>query len=190
MLLSVLIPTIPERTGMFKRLVAFLQFQLKWLGQESRCEILQSAGEESIGAKRNELIQRAHGEYCVFIDDDDWVSSRYMWHVLDALSQKDKPDCVGVFGPVFFGEVYYGMMYNSLQYHDWNFDGKGKWFRPPTRWNPMKTALARQVQYRDISSSEDYHWTLEMRDRKLIKTEAQATEPLYYYYGRPPFRPL
>jgi len=40
----------------------------------------------TIGAKRNQLLHRAKGDYVAFVDDDDLVSSDYVNKVLSAVS--------------------------------------------------------------------------------------------------------
>ena len=41
----------------------------------------------TLGAKRNEMIGLAKGEYVVFIDDDDLVSEDYVESILEAIKE-------------------------------------------------------------------------------------------------------
>jgi glycosyltransferase involved in cell wall biosynthesis len=52
--------------------------------------------QKKISDKRNELLDRAKGDYVVFIDDDDLVPSYYIYELLKAIEAK--PDCVGFDG--------------------------------------------------------------------------------------------
>ena len=76
MKLSILILTIPNRKRMFDKLISELNNQFtdeKFIPFEDYEILIQSDTDKTIGEKRNELLQRARGEYIAFIDDDDMI---------------------------------------------------------------------------------------------------------------------
>ena len=73
MKLSILILTIPNRKRMFDKLISELNNQFtdeKFIPFEDYEILIQSDTDKTIGEKRNELLQRARGEYIAFIDED------------------------------------------------------------------------------------------------------------------------
>ena len=88
--LSILIPTVVGREHLLERLRSVLNPQLtedvEVIEQKDNKEI-------SIGKKRQELLEKATGEYVVFIDDDDMISEDYVKSIIKAL--ESEPDCVG-----------------------------------------------------------------------------------------------
>ena len=69
--LSILTVTLKQRMPVFENLARVLKTQAN-----SSVEMLAvcDSGEKTIGAKRNELLEAAKGDYVVFVDDDDMVS--------------------------------------------------------------------------------------------------------------------
>src|SRR6478736_2156247 len=89
--LSILIPTVVGREEKLQRLMDVLDPQFDELVKEAintgemPVEIIidKDNKEVSIGAKRQRLLERAMGEYVVFIDDDDLVSETYIQDILN-----------------------------------------------------------------------------------------------------------
>ena len=54
----------------------------------------------TIGAKRNWLLDRARGQFVVFIDDDDDVNDRYVSLICRTLKEHPCIDCVGIKGTI------------------------------------------------------------------------------------------
>lgn len=80
MILSILVCTTHDRKDMFDKLHEELNRQRWASGMDSEVEILYECDnkEISVGAKRQLLIERATGEFVVFIDSDDWVSTNFI----------------------------------------------------------------------------------------------------------------
>lgn len=92
MKLSILICHLDQRKHLVVRLLSVLNPQLT-----PEVEILtDSTPGISIGAKRNQLLARATGQYVVFIDDDDLVSTNYVSLILQAI--QNNPDVVDMEG--------------------------------------------------------------------------------------------
>lgn len=89
-LLSILIPTLPERRGKFEDLCKNLKDQCIKSGVQDYVEILSDDAERgtvSIGEKRNRLKNKATGRYIVGIDDDDTPSMHYIHLIIDAIQE-------------------------------------------------------------------------------------------------------
>lgn len=86
-LLSILIPTVPERAAQLAGLLAIL-------GDDPRVEILSFSDNRrrTIGEKRDGLLRLARGEYVAFVDDDDSIAPDYFAEILPACAQG--PDVV------------------------------------------------------------------------------------------------
>ena len=92
LVLSVLMPTIPERYEMFSRLRLAVELQIKKtykihpvLGM---VEIISDQskkykdGGPSIGQKRQALLEKAKGDYVCFLDDDESIAPNYVEELL------------------------------------------------------------------------------------------------------------
>lgn len=186
-LLSLLIPTLACRTALLARLMDCLTGQLT-----SDVEVLTQPddGDETIGAKRNRLLDRAAGDYVGFIDDDDLVSERYVASLLHAL--RDRPDCVGFkvarfeqmlrSGPTERIGTYYHTLTNArcgdhpLPGDKWRHD---RW---PGHLQPVRRDLALSVRFPDWSFGEDRDY--QHRLRPLLTSEVFVDDELYLYFLR------
>jgi glycosyltransferase involved in cell wall biosynthesis len=177
-ILSILIPTMHKRSGLLKRLMNNLQPQLT-----DEVEVLTHAddGRITTGRKRNDLIQRATGEYVVFIDDDDMVADTYIADILQAA--KKQPDCITFRGWMTTDNKSKTEFRISITYpycDAWK-DGKLMYFRYPNHITPIKRSVALQVPFPNVSMGEDYAWATEIHKRKLLKTEIHIQKELYFY---------
>ena len=78
MKLSILICTMPSRSEMLKKLTQQLMLLLVKY-DESKWEVLIQPDENiNVGCKRNILLQKASGDFVVFIDDDDEIHDNYI----------------------------------------------------------------------------------------------------------------
>ena len=76
MKLSLLICSLVNRVDFRNELLASIDRQKKDGDFEVLMEI--DRGEESIGHKRNKLLERSQGDYVAFIDDDDIIAKTYI----------------------------------------------------------------------------------------------------------------
>jgi glycosyltransferase involved in cell wall biosynthesis len=138
-------------------------------------------GEVTTGNKRNRLIQRASGEYIVFVDDDDEVSTDYVKEILQAAITK--PDAI-----VFSG----WMTTNGTDRRDFHLsihypytaitrNGKIEYLRYPNHITPIKREIALQVPFPNRTIGEDYEWATAIHDQGLIKNEIKIHKYLYHY---------
>jgi hypothetical protein len=93
MRLSILICSLQLRAALLARLRAILEPQ-----QVAGVEMLIAVdnGEQTVGHKRQALLQQAKGAYVCFIDDDDLVSANYVAGLLEAV--QSSPDVVAIEG--------------------------------------------------------------------------------------------
>lgn len=180
MILSILIPTIKGREKQFNALEEFLQWQINQASVWNEVEIksLCDNKEMSIGAKRNELLKMASGDYCIMIDDDDTVDFRFIELVLLALEKK--PDCIGYKELCIYEGKRIESSIFSKKYKDWqeNFDGFNH-VRTPFYKAPIKTELCRNVGFKDLRYAEDHDFA--KRIYPLLKTEEYIDEFMYIY---------
>lgn len=172
MILSILICTIPKRKYLLDLLVKELKSQIV-----KDVEIISDNGNGTIGAKRQRLLEKAQGEYVVFVDDDDWISKDYVSSILFAL--ESQPDVVGFMGWITT---------NGRQKTNFKISkdcGYHKTVRGYERFNnhlsPVKRTIALQIGYKDISWQEDYDYAVRLVNSGLIKTERFISKALYFY---------
>ena len=84
--LSILICSVEteQRQVYLKKLISELHKQISKNYAEEIVEIIVDSDnmEKSVGQKRNDLIQKAQGEYVCFIDDDDFIAENYLSTIL------------------------------------------------------------------------------------------------------------
>lgn len=180
--LSILIPTIPERSWQFGILLNSIERQIKELNTNEVEVIYNDApkGEISIGLKRDNLYKLAEGVYSVQIDDDDLVSVEYIKTVLAAIS--DGKDCIGyIENCVINGEHKKSLL--SLSCKEWKeFKTPIECFtyhRTPFFKTPIKTELCVQTGVKDLRFGEDHDFA--KRIYPLLKTETFINKEMYFY---------
>lgn len=180
MILSILIPTLQNRSGYLNQLMAVLRPQLN-----KNVEVIFDNSERpSTGNKRNALIQASKGKYVVFVDDDDLVSEDYVEQILKA-AELDK-DCI----------VFKGWMTTNGRnkcgfelsihhpYEAINRNGKTYYLRYPNHITPIKREIAKTVLFENRTIGEDFAWATELNEKKLLKSEAKIDKELYFYLYR------
>jgi glycosyltransferase involved in cell wall biosynthesis len=177
-ILSILIPTMPKRSGLLKRLLASLAPQ-----RTNEVEILTYSddGRITTGRKRNDLIQKAQGQYVVFVDDDDMVSDTYIADILKAATKN--PDCITFRGWMTTdnrSKTEFRLSINYPYTAVWE-NGNEVYLRYPNHITPIKRSIALQVPFPNVTMGEDYAWATEIHKRKLLTTEVHINKPLYFY---------
>lgn len=184
MILSILIPTVPQRANLFLELTSEINKQLNNCNLFNLVEIISDnapVGTKTTGQKRNDLINAAKGEYVWFIDDDDMIMPNAIQNVLTALEQK--PDALAINGIMTTNGNDKKEWYISkdLEYTaDWS-KGYEIYLRPTNHITPTKRDIARLIKFEDKSNFEDYAYCMELKRLGLIKTEVEIKEPVYHY---------
>lgn len=180
MILSILIPTLPERAHLLQRVKQLI-------GEYPEVEILTDdrGRQVSTGEKRNALIDRARGEYVSQVDDDDFPQPDYVNHILTNI-KLHQPDCVTFTG---------WMTTDGLSRVDWVIklgeryearqdpDGVTRYYRYPNHLCAIKKRIAQSVRFEHIHQGEDFKWATEIMKRGLIKTSAHVDSPPLYHYA-------
>jgi glycosyltransferase involved in cell wall biosynthesis len=172
---------LPQRANLYNALIVELNKQIAAVNAQDKIEIITETdnGENSVGKKRNNIIERAQGEYVCFIDDDDMITDIYVSKTLKAL--ETKPDVVELVG--------FLPKYNLPFIHNLNCGGHfkkdGIQFRTPNHLNTIKTSIAKQIRYAEISHGEDQDYSHRLWTSGLMKTESLIGEKMYIYQFNP-----
>ena len=172
--LSILICTMPKRKKMLDRLILRLKPQLS-----SDVEILvhSDEGELNIGAKRNELLNKATGKYVAFVDDDDLVSDDYVELILKAA--KNGTDSIGIEGTMTTNGKNPRTFKHSIRYNKWE-TVNSVFLRHPNHINPILRSIAMMTMFNaKLSFGEDKDFS--DRVKPLLRAEAYIHKPIYEY---------
>lgn len=148
--LSILVATMPKREWKFNRILSKLDSQVPMNG----CvEVLfDHSMDYNIGVKRNLLLDRALGDYIVFVDDDDMVSDDYTRKILQAM--EGNPDCIGISGTITTNGKNERQWHISKEYGSW-YEKNKVYYRTPNHISPVKREIAIKVRFPEISFGED-----------------------------------
>ncbi len=174
--LSILIPTIPERSKALQKLLKKLQSQLR---DRSDVEILCLLDNRSleIAEKRNALLDLARATHVAFLDDDDDVSDDYVSQILGAIHQAPLVDVI-TFHQTFRLNGKPGRVLCAVEHPNEPLTPAGllsyrDMKRPPFHWCVWK---------RDLASSERFLPKFSGRDRQSIE-DADWLQRLYPKVG-------
>lgn len=184
MILSILIPTVPQRANLFLELHAEINNQLEMANAFGLVEVISDCaqvGVKTTGQKRNDLINSAQGDYVWFIDDDDMILPNAIRLVLGALEKQ--PDALAINGI---------MTTNGKDMRSWYISkdnpyitdystGKEVYLRSTNHITPIKREIAKSIKFENKSNFEDYAYCMELKKFNLIKTEVEIKEPIYHY---------
>jgi glycosyltransferase involved in cell wall biosynthesis len=187
MKISILIPTIKERERQFFTLSKKLETQASKIIKDSDQVMILSRHDDkevSIGAKRNLLLDKAIGDYCCFLDDDDDISDNYIEWMLKAA--ESGCDCASLMGIITFDGTGDSLFEHSLRYKEYKTvqganEYQIRYERYPNHLNLIKTSIAKQFKFPEINHGEDTDWATQIRDSGLLKTEFHIPEVIYYY---------
>jgi glycosyltransferase involved in cell wall biosynthesis len=175
--LSILILTVVGRESMLNELLNVINSQKK---DDIEILIENDNGKMKLGRKRNNLIDRAIGDYIVFVDDDDMVPDYYVSEILKGI--ESQPDCCSLEGVVTFDGINPKIFKHSIKYPGW-YEENNIYYRCPNHWNVVKRGIANQVRFNDnISFGEDRDYS--MRLRPHLKTESLIDKPMYFFRYR------
>jgi len=174
-LLSVLIPTVPDRAEKFAALMKCLQNQV-----EGRpVEILSFCDNKtrSIGMKRNALLQMACGKYVAFCDDDDDVSEDYIATLCDMA--KVDVDVLSFKQLAQWNDATSTIEFRINHPIVAIFRSGCTTKRFPWHCCAWRRELAQECVFTDKDFGEDLDWV--MQANELVKTEAYNPKVLHYY---------
>lgn len=186
-ILSILIPTIPERVEMFTELHKKISSQITYCQTVhpslGRVELLVDDSKKfldgglSIGKKREALVKRAEGVFLCFVDDDEDVSPNYVEALL-RLAQRDADICV--FRNFTMLQNYWFVCDMSIHYPNDQPSPKHTVRRRPWHCCAVKSHLAKLYPFPDKSYGEDAEWMEKVLTH--VTTEAKTEEVLHLYH--------
>ena len=183
--LSILIPTLASRQDQCLTLVDKLLDQVEYNNLVGQVEIITQydQGEKSIGTKRNELIQKAQGEYVCFIDDDDEVSKDYIVKLMEGISKG--VDCCSLKGVITCDGNNPELFEHSLKYSEYKTNTIGatpiRYERFPNHLNCIKKSLIFDIKFPEISHGEDTDWATQVFNAGVLKSEHYIDSVIYHY---------
>lgn len=185
--LSILIPTLPERYKQFVRLYDQLHQQIAMNGLQQDVEVLFDPRPfgTTIGSKRQALVDRAAGQYVVFIDDDDVISGQYLSSVYRGVLSG--VDVIGFIGHYYHNGVYVKPFKHSISCGA-DATGNPYWedanifYRCPNHLNPMKREHAMKARFKAMNFSEDTDFAMQLYALQCLKSEYMIEEPIYQYF--------
>ena len=176
MLLTIGVLSVPSRVGTsLPNLVTKLDSQIG----DTAVELLVFVDNKhrSVGAKRDALLRRAKGKYVAFVDDDDDVTGDYVDTLLEKLTEEPGADCV-VFDTWVTHNGGRGKLCRyGVEYED--HDAGNAYYRKPNHLCCVRTELARQVGFDDVSWHEDFRFASALRP--LIQNQSRIDKVLYHY---------
>lgn len=173
--LSILIATMPSRLEKLDVLMAELIKQSNPYIDQIEI-VIDPVISYNIGTKRNKLLERAKGDYVVFIDDDDHIMPNYIWSIIQACSIGN--DCIGISGIITTNGRNQRQWHISKEYKTWH-TANGIYYRTPNHISPVKRELALQAGFPNIAFAEDAEYS--RRLLPLLKTETIIKGNLYHY---------
>lgn len=187
-LLSILIPSTPDREKMLNDLLIKLHYQKEAYDKYHAAhigdiEILIDNSKRfldgglSIGKKRESLVQRASGKYVCFLDSDDNIPNNYI-EALARLCFQNKDVCT--FRAMCKLNEYWCLVDMSLNYEfNEQTTDRHDIRRKPWHICPVRAEYAKAEQFSDINHNEDYEWF--SRVLKYCNFEAKSNQILYEY---------
>lgn len=173
--INILIPTLVERKASFDMLTK----KLRYLIGDEPVAILDARDnrENTIGAKRNQLLRASYAPYICFVDDDDDVADNYIEKLLEAADSG--LDCASLNGIITFDGRAPQRFEHSIRYD--HYTDVGHYKRPPNHLNLIRREIAIKFEFPEKNHGEDTDWAMMICEARVLKTEFYIPETLYYY---------
>jgi|688.fasta_scaffold05151_45 glycosyltransferase involved in cell wall biosynthesis len=179
--LSILICSVDteERQNELKKLINELHRQISKNYAEEIIEIIVDTDNmiKSVGQKRNDLIEKARGEFICFIDDDDFISENYLSTILYHLNSGI--DILLIAIEHIENGVNKPKIIPSLYIDNLN-TGEAVFKTNHFHLCPHKKSIARNVLFECVNFAEDMLYSQKMV--KHINNYFLISEPIYIYF--------
>lgn len=173
MKLSILICTLPSRTSQLNSLLKTL---MKNLDTDVEVLYLGDNKKRTVGEKRNDLLRISHGDYVVFVDDDDKVVEDYAFCLLRGIQSNADVICFDVECSVN-GSPFKRVIYDAKFPIDTNLPDRYE--RMPNHLMCVKREIALKAMFPEKNFGEDQQYARNIK--RYIKTQARINKTLYYY---------
>jgi glycosyltransferase involved in cell wall biosynthesis len=179
MKLSILIPTLnePESIRYLHRLRNILDPQVAKYPGEVEIRINDAGRAMPTGTKRNELIFNSDGDYFSQIDVDDIPAEYYVDEMMKGIS-------MGVDVITFRGAMDTNGI-NRRQFvirmRSEYVERGGVYYRWANHLCGFKRSKVEHIKFPALWEREDYIWSKEIHDRKLLQTEYFVDRHMYLY---------
>lgn len=149
---------------------------------------LRDDGDETIGMKRQRLLQSADTPYVAFVDDDDLVSPDYVSRIVGAIREHD-PDVIGFRLAQYDDGDLAAKTVHSVAAKTWHTE----WtpgqlplhYRTPNHLNPVRREMALSIGYDDTRNfGEDSDYSNRLFEKYPQMKEHFIDAELYLYYRR------
>ena len=181
--LSILICTVPSRISTLEALIDELNYQIV----ASPVEFI-SLGDNkrmSVGAKRNNLLALARGEWLCFVDDDDSITVNYVEILLKTINDyptdkkvicfKGTQTSNGAKDLDFKFNRKYGMNHRVVN------DGPQFRGMMPNHLCVWKSEIAKKERFQEVNLGEDHRWATAMMEHYTEEEQVLLDQFLYHY---------
>ena len=189
-ILSILICSVTERAEKYLApLIAELDRQIAPFNNQVEVISIIDRYDTSmkVGTKRNLLREMATGIHQLFLDDDDWISEKFISEIMKAIKDHPNKD-VYCYMVEYSDQIYhyhtpvhYSVKYRMYTSKQRNPKG-GDMYRSPNHLMVFKSVLANRFPFPEWDNGEDTDF--EQRIAQEIKSEYQIPKILYYYRYR------
>lgn len=184
--LSILMPTIPERYEMFHKLKLKLEDQIRKTNSVhpvlGGVEVIVDDSKKfkegglDIGSKRQALLDRATGLYVCFLDDDESISPDYVESLLRLCYKR--PD-VCTFSNISKLDNFWCVVKMSIKYNENQQAFPGIVLRKPWHICPVLRVHAIKVKFPVSNYGEDWVWFEKVLE--YCNSEATTSAILHQY---------
>lgn len=179
--LSILIPTTPDRHEMFTALFNEVHRQIGYMQTVhpslGKIEVLVDDSKRfldgglSIGKKREALVKRAEGKYLCFLDSDDWIAPNYV-ETLVRLCQRDADVCT--FRNITKTDTFWCVVDMGFHYPNDQANPNLTVRRRPWHICPVRSSFARKYDFEDSNYSEDFTWMEKVLSHCTTEAKSEA----------------
>jgi len=183
-LLSILIPTLPERIPFLTTLVWNLQQQM--VPGETEFLALMDNRTMSLGDKRNRMMDLASGKFFIHLDDDDELQPGAVAAILRAIKDDPEADVISYNSTVYLEDdppfvVRTGMGFENEQVRR---GPEGRWEdirRKPWHWCAWYHGIAKKGAFKG-RVDEDWQWLQQVLPH--VDKEHHIDQALHVYRFR------
>jgi len=180
--LSILICTVPSRFESLEALTDELNYQIVasavefiYLGDNKRM---------SVGAKRNNLLALARGEWLSFVDDDDMVDLNYVKTLLETINNHPDKKVICFEGTQNTnGKTDLNFKFNRKYGMNHRVVNDGPQFRGmmPNHLCVWKSEIAKKERFQEVNLGEDHRWASAMMEHYTEEDQVLLDDFLYHY---------